>query len=111
MVVLTLRALPPSPALQEILALLEGVDLHRDDWMRVRDHVNRTCYNGETVRSHDDCVLAFIRCVCVCVYVYVCVGVSIIKFRYARYTCGTLPLLFPLKNSGSARTSISWMFS
>ncbi|EGD74687.1 hypothetical protein PTSG_06050 [Salpingoeca rosetta] len=45
----------------EVLALLEAVDLHRDDWMRVRDHVNRVCYAGEAVRSHDDCVLAFIR--------------------------------------------------
>lgn len=48
---------------KEILALLEGIDMFKEDWSRVRDHVNNTCHHGQHVRAQDDCILTFIRCV------------------------------------------------
>ena len=46
---------------QEILALLEGIEMYKDDWVKVADHVNHVVYRAEPIRSHDDCVAAFIR--------------------------------------------------
>eukprot|EP00052_Salpingoeca_macrocollata_P005748 m.49313 g.49313 ORF g.49313 m.49313 type:complete len:841 (+) comp15033_c0_seq1:114-2636(+) len=46
---------------QEILTLLEGIELHKDHWGHVADHVNKVQHNGNNVRSHDDCILAFIK--------------------------------------------------
>lgn len=38
---------------QETLLLLEGLELHRDDWNRVAAHVG--------TRTHDECILQFLR--------------------------------------------------
>ena len=46
---------------KEILALLEGIDMYKEDWGRVRDHVNTSCHNGQHFRAQDDCILAFVR--------------------------------------------------
>eukprot|EP00047_Mylnosiga_fluctuans_P004611 m.235539 g.235539 ORF g.235539 m.235539 type:complete len:909 (+) comp12845_c0_seq1:91-2817(+) len=46
---------------QEVLALLEGIDQHKEDWLKVAEHVNTTCHGGETVRTHEECITAFIR--------------------------------------------------
>ena len=50
-----------SMALQEILSLLEGIALHNDDWAKVADFVNLQVHRGDPVRSHDDCIAAFLR--------------------------------------------------
>jgi hypothetical protein len=60
--------------------------MHREDWLKVAEHVNMTCHGSEPVRSHEECILAFVRCawiskpgflychlllsVCVCLCVY-----------------------------------------
>jgi SWI/SNF related-matrix-associated actin-dependent regulator of chromatin subfamily C len=46
---------------QETLYLLEGIDLYKENWSKVSDHVNQYQYGGQPVRSHDDCVLQFVR--------------------------------------------------
>eukprot|EP00051_Salpingoeca_urceolata_P001929 m.45282 g.45282 ORF g.45282 m.45282 type:complete len:848 (+) comp11769_c0_seq2:337-2880(+) len=46
---------------QEILSLLEAIELHKDDWSRVADYVNNAQHNGESMRTHDDCAMAFLR--------------------------------------------------
>lgn len=46
---------------QETLLLLEALEIHRDDWFEVADYVNHHHHDGETVRTQDDCLLAFIR--------------------------------------------------
>lgn len=46
---------------EETLRLLEAVQLHRDAWSKVADHVNNACHRGEAVRSHDDCIMAFLK--------------------------------------------------
>lgn len=46
---------------QETLALLEGIDMYRDDWIKVAEHVNECVHDSESVRSHDDCIAAFLR--------------------------------------------------
>lgn len=45
----------------ETLALLEGIELHSDDWIKVAEHVNAMNHNKEPVRSQDDCLAAFVR--------------------------------------------------
>jgi hypothetical protein len=47
--------------LQEILSLLEGIDLHKEDWVKVAEHVNNVSHGGEAVRTHEECITAFIR--------------------------------------------------
>ena len=49
-----------------MLALLEGIDVFREDWMAVRDHVNAVCHNGDMIRSREDCIIAFLRSVVAC---------------------------------------------
>lgn len=46
---------------QETLSLLEAVDMYKEDWGKVSDYVNKTHHRGDVVRTHDDCILAFIR--------------------------------------------------
>lgn len=46
---------------EEILRLLEGIEMYKDDWKKVAEHVNFSLYQGNPVRSLDDCVTAFIR--------------------------------------------------
>lgn len=46
---------------QETLFLLEGIDLYKENWGKVADHVNQYMYGGQVTRSHDDCILAFVR--------------------------------------------------
>eukprot|EP00038_Savillea_parva_P018352 m.23198 g.23198 ORF g.23198 m.23198 type:complete len:806 (+) comp4062_c0_seq1:249-2666(+) len=45
----------------ETLALLEGIELYQDDWIKVAEHVNSMNHNKEAVRSQDDCLAAFVR--------------------------------------------------
>ena len=40
--------------------------MYKDDWVKVADHVNHVVYRAEPIRSHDDCVAAFIRSVWWC---------------------------------------------
>jgi hypothetical protein len=40
---------------------LEGCELYKDDWRKVAEHVNFALYQGNPVRSLDDCILAFLR--------------------------------------------------
>ncbi len=51
---------------QETLALLEGIELHADEWSRVAEHVNTAAHAGQAVRSHDECIMAFLRSVLCC---------------------------------------------
>lgn len=46
---------------QETLALLEGIDMYQDDWIKVAEHVNETVHDSEPLRSHDDCIAGFVR--------------------------------------------------
>lgn len=46
---------------EETLRLLEGIELHKDDWKKVAEHVNFSLYQGNPVRTLDDCLTAFIR--------------------------------------------------
>ena len=46
---------------QETLALLEGIDMYQDDWIKVAEHVNETVHDSEPLRSHDDCIAGFLR--------------------------------------------------
>eukprot|EP00041_Stephanoeca_diplocostata_P038162 m.1481305 g.1481305 ORF g.1481305 m.1481305 type:complete len:928 (+) comp25175_c0_seq2:188-2971(+) len=46
---------------RETLYLLEGIDQFKDDWMKVAEHVNKEYHNGESVRTHDECIAAFVR--------------------------------------------------
>ena len=46
---------------QETLRLLEGIEMHKEDWKKVAEHVNFSLHHGNPIRSIDDCVLAFIR--------------------------------------------------
>lgn len=46
---------------QETFSLLEAIELHKDDWIKVAEHVNNSHHDGERVRNHDDCIMAFLR--------------------------------------------------
>ncbi|EDQ89030.1 uncharacterized protein MONBRDRAFT_32596 [Monosiga brevicollis MX1] len=46
---------------EELLALLEAIDIYREDWLAVRDHVNNVCHAGQPKRTHDECLTAFVR--------------------------------------------------
>jgi hypothetical protein len=53
--------------------------MYREDWARVRDHVNTACHNGQHFRAQDDCILAFVRCgirLCVFVVSILCVSLA-----------------------------------
>ena len=43
------------------MALLEGVEMYKEDWLKVADHVNACCHASKAVRSHEECIAAFIR--------------------------------------------------
>lgn len=38
-----------------------GIDQFKDDWMKVAEYVNKEYHNGESVRTHDECIAAFVR--------------------------------------------------
>eukprot|EP00039_Didymoeca_costata_P001077 m.49479 g.49479 ORF g.49479 m.49479 type:complete len:854 (+) comp10616_c0_seq3:92-2653(+) len=46
---------------QEILYLLEGIEIYGENWSKVAEYVNQKHHGGDSHRSHDDCILAFIR--------------------------------------------------
>lgn len=44
----------------ETLSLLEGIELFKEDWFKIAEHVNHANHGDNDVRSHDDCIMAFL---------------------------------------------------
>lgn len=90
---------------KEVLALLEGIDMYREDWARVRDHVNTACHNGQHFRAQDDCILAFVRCdTSLCVLASSMQCVSLPRHFVVAFCIIPTPLRCPLRPGCRLRT-------